>query len=373
VTSQPAAPSSGRVERLAAEAADAAQIRALTTHPDVIALRVEKVRSQVDALLWTGIGLGLAFTMVNVQTFAATGLEPYSLGWWAAWLLDPMVSLVLIAVLRAEQITARYQIELPAWARRTKWLTFLATYTMNTWPSWGLAGAPLSWAGVVLHSVPPLAVFAAAETGPGLRDRLTEAVHRALAEHAEKERAERAPDRATVADLVAQTAFAAVHEVAPEPVQMTAGGPVHMPAAKPARVTDFVTTEAVQRGPAQPVTAPVQMSGPVTDVVTDETPGMPVHVDRGTAVVEPVEMPGEPTAVAPAGDRSDQPEHNAEPVQSPVPVTDDEVLEWIRAETTRARRVPGRKAVIDHWSIGATRADRLRGQVTVPKRLRSVR
>ena len=54
---------------------------------------------------------------------------------------------------------------------------------MNTWTSWGLAGAPFTAAGVVLHSVPPLVVFATAETGPGLRDRLTEAVHRALTEH----------------------------------------------------------------------------------------------------------------------------------------------------------------------------------------------
>ena len=173
----------GRVELLAAHAAEAAAVRALTTHPDVIALRVERVRAQVDGLLWAGIVLGLAFTMVNVQTFAATGAPRFTAGWWVAWLLDPMVSLVLLAVLRAEQVTARYQVPLTAWARRTKWMTFAATYVMNTWTSWGLADRPFTAAGVVLHSVPPLVVFATAETGPGLRDRLTEAVHRALTEH----------------------------------------------------------------------------------------------------------------------------------------------------------------------------------------------
>ena len=202
---------SGRVERLAAEAGDAARVRALMTDPDVIALRVEKVRAQVDALLWAGIVLGLAFTMVNVQAFAAAGAGPESAAWWVAWLLDPMVSLVLLAVLRAEQVTARYQVALPAWGRRTKWLTFAATYVMNTWTSWGLAEAPLSWAGVVLHSVPPLVVFATAETGPGLRDRLTEAVHRALTEHA--------AGRSTGADSAASMSPAgavrgAVHEPA---------------------------------------------------------------------------------------------------------------------------------------------------------------
>ncbi|WP_091455683.1 hypothetical protein [Actinokineospora iranica] len=162
-----------RVDRLAAEAADAARVRALTTDPDVIALRVEKVRAQVDGLVWAGILLGLAFTMVNVQQFAAGAAVAWSLAWCAAWLLDPMVSLVLIAVLRAEQVTARWQVpETGPWASRTKWFAFAATYTMNTWESW----AHVDPAGIVLHSVPPILVLAAAEAGPYLRDRLTEAV-----------------------------------------------------------------------------------------------------------------------------------------------------------------------------------------------------
>ncbi|MFD9697968.1 hypothetical protein ACFWV3_02695, partial [Lentzea sp. NPDC059081] len=66
---------------------------------------IERVAVQVDRLCWTGILLGLAFTMTNVQQFAAAGAAVWSLAWFAAWLLDPMVSLVLLAVLRAEQVT----------------------------------------------------------------------------------------------------------------------------------------------------------------------------------------------------------------------------------------------------------------------------
>ena len=167
-------------DKLAQDAAEASRIRELSTHPDVIALRTEKVRSQVDGLMWTGLLLGLAFTMVNVQTFAAGGAAVWSLPWCAAWLLDPMVSLVLVAVLRAEQVTARYQVQmrtatLGPWVARTKLFAFLATYVMNTWHSW----THLHVAGIVLHSVPPVMVYLAAETGPILRDRLTEAVLRA--------------------------------------------------------------------------------------------------------------------------------------------------------------------------------------------------
>lgn len=224
-------PGSGRVARLAGQAADAAAVRALTTHPDVIALRVEKVRAQVDALLWAGIVLGLAFTMVNVQQFAAAGAAVFSPGWWVAWLLDPMVSLVLLAVLRAEQVTARYQVAMPIWARRTKWLTFTATYVMNTWTSWGLAaGTSFSAAGVVLHSVPPLVVFFAAETGPGLRDRLTEAVHRALIEHAD---AAGQPEAVRPSAVAVELAGGSVTRPATDATPVAASKPRRRPVRRP--------------------------------------------------------------------------------------------------------------------------------------------
>lgn len=165
--------------RLAAVAEEAARLRALAAHPEVVALRVERVRRQVDVLLWTGVILGLLFTMVNVQRFAAGGAEEFTATWWTAWLLDPMVSLVLLATLRAEQITTRYSVPPAAWARVTKWSACASTYAMNTWEAWGLGAAPLSPPGIVVHSIPPLVVFLAAETGPELRHRLTEAARRA--------------------------------------------------------------------------------------------------------------------------------------------------------------------------------------------------
>jgi hypothetical protein len=167
---------SAQVERLARDAAEAAELRAYQTHPDVIALRVEQVRTQVDRLCWAGIMLGLAFTMTNVQQFAAAGALSWSLPWLAAWLLDPTVSLILLAILRAEQITARYQVRTGSWVRRAKWFTLAATYVMNTWASY----ADGSLSGIVLHSVPPLVVFTAAEAITDLRDKLTEAVSAAF-------------------------------------------------------------------------------------------------------------------------------------------------------------------------------------------------
>ncbi|GAB3446309.1 hypothetical protein [Actinophytocola sediminis] len=186
-----------RGQKLARDAAEAAEVRAYQTHPDVIALQVERVRSQVDRLCWAGILLGLAFTMTNVQTFAAAGSPAWSLPWLAAWLLDPTVSVVLLAILRAEQVTARYQVRTGPWVRRAKWFTLAATYLMNTWASYA-AG---SLAGIVLHSVPPLVVFVAAEAVTDLRDKLTEAVHRIAPPVHERSRTAR---RKSLADYLAE-------------------------------------------------------------------------------------------------------------------------------------------------------------------------
>jgi hypothetical protein len=165
-----------RGQRLVQDAAEAAEVRAYQTHPDVVALRIERIRLQVDRLCWAGIVLGLAFTMTNVQVFAAAGAPVWSLPWLAAWVLDPTVSLVLLAILRAEQVTARYQVHTGRWVRGAKWFTLAATYVMNTWSSWAAGSA----AGVVLHSVPPLLVFVAAEAVTDLRDKLTDAVTAAV-------------------------------------------------------------------------------------------------------------------------------------------------------------------------------------------------
>ena len=93
-----------------------------------------------------------------------------------AWLLDPIPSLLLIAVLLTEQVTARWQSSSGAVAV-TKWVTFAATAGMNTWSAFAVG----SGADIFKHVVPPLMVFLGAQVAPMLRDALTAAITTAAA------------------------------------------------------------------------------------------------------------------------------------------------------------------------------------------------
>jgi hypothetical protein len=154
-----------------------------------------------------------------------------------------MVSLVLIAVLRAEQITARYQVsDTGPWIRRTKVFAFLATYAMNTWSSY----LAVDVAGIVLHSVPPLLVYCAAETAPVLRDRLTEAVLRA-------------EQAAALADPAAESL-----EMPPAAVEIPAA-PVHV-ARKPAKPREKAAAKGGRKLLADYVAAAVAAVEPGVEI-----------------------------------------------------------------------------------------------------------
>lgn len=161
-----------KAAKLVESAREAAEVRAHQTDPNVVALRIERTRALVDRLIWSGIVAGLLFTMANVQSFAAAGSKLGSIDWVIAWLLDPMVSLVLIGVLKGEQVINRAGLKTGAWVRITKWVALGCTYGMNTWSAYA-AGSP---AKILLHSVPPLIVVCATEAITGLRLLITKAV-----------------------------------------------------------------------------------------------------------------------------------------------------------------------------------------------------
>jgi hypothetical protein len=178
ITPTTAAPGpSTSVAKLLRAADEARQVRAARENPDVVALGIERIRARVDRAIWIGIIAGLGFTMTTVQAFAANGAPAGSAAWWAAWVYDPMLTIILLALLMSEQVMARWLITPGGWVRFARWWVLAATYAMNTWQAW------VSHDGgqIFLHSVPPLTVAIAAEAITESREGLTRAVRAALA------------------------------------------------------------------------------------------------------------------------------------------------------------------------------------------------
>ena len=300
---------------LVEQARQAALVRAYQTDPDVVALKVERLRAIVDRLIWSAILLGLAFTMINVQQFAAAGAEPWSLPWLAAWLLDPMVSLVVVAILLAESITSRWQVQTGGWVRTAKWFAVGATYVMNTWQSWGKVFASsftAGWDQVVLHSVPPLLVLVAAEAAPILRDRLTEAVLKAA--HAAQAAAQIAAQHERTAEREdAQRAHDGERDTAAQPAAQTAAQPIAHPVVEPAQGAAPVS--ALPLAPATEHRGPIVLDAAARTALADE-------LDIGL-VDEPAEPGAEPVVASPAPVREPRPLHlvPAAPVRASRPAT----------------------------------------------------
>lgn len=234
-----------KAAKLVEAAQAAAEVRAHQTDPNVVALHVERVRGWVDRLIWTGMVLGLLFTMANVQHFASGGTKPpwvsgawrdgSAIEWIIAWLLDPTVSLVVVGVLMGEQVINRHSLKANTWVRVTKWVALGCTYTMNTWSAW----FDMVPSRIVLHSVPPLIVVCAAEAGPALRRQITEAVRKAYEAAAERSQ-DRAQDQARmVPDAVPVTVPGPILDGPRDRPAMVPGpGPVTVPGPLPSGPRD---------------------------------------------------------------------------------------------------------------------------------------
>lgn len=182
--------------RLLAEAERAATLRAHQTDPAVVALVVEQTRAAIERTMWIGITLGMAFTTVSVQQWGATGLAQFSLGWFAAWLLAPLVEVPLLAILRGESTASRYGVEVGGWVKRARWTLLICAYGMNTLGPWGdLVHGGGSFDEVLRHSVPVVAVLVGVEALTDLRAGLSRAVTAAVESAAAAAAATKPPPR----------------------------------------------------------------------------------------------------------------------------------------------------------------------------------
>ncbi|MFI6981544.1 hypothetical protein ACIBSV_23515 [Embleya sp. NPDC050154] len=182
-------------------------------------------RGLTVALLIVG-GLALAFTCVNVTLFAISHGTP----WYIAWLLDPMVSLALGAVLLTDGVLGRHGDRPGGSATGLRLFAGLATWAMNVWGSvWpdGSFGVPRNpdAAGIVLHSVPPVLLILLAEAVTVYRRRIADLI-RELDQPAcdlREQHTDHAPD--TVESSVPEALPPGPPDVAPIPAWTPHPGP----------------------------------------------------------------------------------------------------------------------------------------------------
>lgn len=142
---------------------DAQQAKAAITDLET----VERLVTAVLVVL--GVG-GLIFTAVNVTQFA----KDHHVHWAISWMLDPLVSVSLLAALFIDGKLSAHGYRPGGWPFALRWFAGLATWLMNCWGSLypdTFTGWPtdLDPAGLLLHSVIPVLVIFLAEAGAGYR------------------------------------------------------------------------------------------------------------------------------------------------------------------------------------------------------------
>lgn len=169
-----------RVQRWAARAAEARQLRELMTDPDVQAVQLMRQRARWTAMAWSALTFSLAFTMVNVQRFAAGHAEKFDPMWWVAWVVDPAFSVLLIGLLIARgQLSAVLRSVPEPVVRVVEFGLLGATTVMNVMPELTRSfrgGLREQLGSIVLHLLVPLLAFAAASVITILQDHFSAAI-----------------------------------------------------------------------------------------------------------------------------------------------------------------------------------------------------
>ena len=97
-----------KVRKRRQRVAEAARLHALDQDPSVLAYRDQRVRRAVTWMVFGAAGIALGASSIGVQSSVSTalGLKEHSLGWWAAFLVEPALSLPLLGAVAVQAYSA---------------------------------------------------------------------------------------------------------------------------------------------------------------------------------------------------------------------------------------------------------------------------
>ncbi|MFI7470535.1 hypothetical protein [Nonomuraea sp. NPDC049646] len=165
---------SPRVRRRRRAAFEAARLHELEQDPVALAYRDQKVRRTVSVMVMSAAGIGLAVSSIGVQASVAKALklEHGGVGWWAAFGVEPALSLPLLAAVAAQAYSAiRGQVVDRKSAAgkklfRTEAILLAVTLILNCWPAFVWDRFDLL--PLLVHSLGPLAAVTAVWVLPTL-------------------------------------------------------------------------------------------------------------------------------------------------------------------------------------------------------------
>ena len=168
---------SGREQRTLRKAAAAMRMYELSQTPALVAARDARVRKWATGAALVSAVMALSWSTAGVQASVAKagGLETWSAGWIAAWLVEPMMSLLLLALVGAQAYAAMRgrrvdpKSETGTIVRRIEWVLLGMTLTLNVWPYlpgvWQHKWDPLL---VIVHALGPIVAVLAVKGLPAL-------------------------------------------------------------------------------------------------------------------------------------------------------------------------------------------------------------
>lgn len=141
---------------------EAARLHQLAQDPAALAYRDAKVRKVTTLMTLAAAGVALSISSIGVQDSVrkALGLEKYSAGWWAAYGVEAVLSLPLLAAVGVQAYSAiRGRVvdrKSPEGRRlfRTELVLLGLTLALNCWPAFTLPPDPLK---LIVHSLGPVA------------------------------------------------------------------------------------------------------------------------------------------------------------------------------------------------------------------------
>lgn len=155
-----------KVRKRRKKVAEAARLAALDQHPDVLAWRDQRVRKLVTGMTLSAAGIALAASSIGVQASVARALELEhgTVGWWAAFGVEPALSLPLLAAVAVQAYAAMrgrmVDRRSPEGRKlmRTEAVLLGLTLVLNCWPALTGTFDPL---GLVVHALGPIAAVTA--------------------------------------------------------------------------------------------------------------------------------------------------------------------------------------------------------------------